>query len=388
MHFTRTPSDQKKPVNIGTNNMGKYYNNVRVPIKNNTTATIAKRIDKNMINLGIPIINPTSNPIINQKDVTLKMLQLSNPIIENVYQVKYNTGESTGLGDFIRGSYFLMQFCESNNIHFNINILNHPISQFFEKRNSKSNNMKSNNGIIKIEPISNDGITFESISNNEIINNINKFEHANHNPQVLDNGILTNIYDHTINDKFIQYLGRQCVLNKKLYVYTITYPTENIEQRHKEYMKHILAPTEQITLLTDKMLLNLEITKNQFTIIHIRYGDTFLVDKKGGIKNSHFNIIQNTLDNLDQSRKYLLISDNIIMKHQINLRYPFIKMHFNQITHTNGDDNNRLQNTMIDFCLFSHAEKVIAFSVYKHGTGFSRWAAETHSVPYSCTLLP
>jgi len=204
----------------------------------------------------------------------------------------------------------------------------------------------------------------------------------------LDNGILTNIYDHTINDNFIQYLGHQQVLNKKLYVYTITYPTENIEQRHKEYMKQILEPTEQITLLTDKMLLNLDLIKKQFTIIHIRYGDTFLVDKKGGIKNSHFNIIQNTLYNLDQSRKYLLISDNIIMKHQINLRYPFIKMHFNQITHTNGDDNNRLQNTIIDFCLFSHAEKVIAFSVYKHGTGFSRWAAETYSVPYSCTLLP
>ena len=155
-------------------------------------------------------------------------------------------------------------------------------------------------------------------------------------------------------------------------------------------MKQIIAPTEQIALLTDKMLLNLEIIKKQFIIIHIRYGDTFLVDKKGGIKKSHFNIIQNTLDNLDQSRKYLLISDNIIMKHQIKSRYPFIKMHFNQITHVSEVESgiDRQQSTMIDFCLFSHAEKVIAFSVYKHGTGFSKWTAETYSVPYSCTLLP
>jgi hypothetical protein len=42
---------------------------------------------------------------------------------------------------------------------------------------------------------------------------------------------------------------------------------------------------------------------------------------------------------------------------------------------------------MIDFNMFSHATSVIAFSVYKHGTGFSKWAAETYSVPYICRFL-
>ena len=69
------------------------------------------------------------------------------------------------------------------------------------------------------------------------------------------------------NNKFIQYLGNQHVLNKKLYVYSITYPTDNIEQRHKEYMKQILAPIKSISLLVDDMLLNLELVKHNFIIM-------------------------------------------------------------------------------------------------------------------------
>ena len=295
------------------------------------------------------------------------MIQQSNTIIENVYQEKYKSGETTGFGDFIRGSYFLMQFCDNNNICYNINILNHPISHFFEKN--------------KI--ISNDDITFDSKSNN----NINKFELTNHNIQILNNDIITNVYDHAINNKFIEYLGKQQILDKKLYVYTIAYPTKNIEQRHKDYMKQLLVPIKSISLLVDDMLVELELEKHKFIIIHIRYGDNFLINKNPEIKKAHFKRIQDTLNNLDQSKKYLVISDNIIMKRQIQLRYPFIKMHFNEITHTIISNNNKMQNTIIDFCLFTQAEKVIAFSVYAHGTGFSKWSSETYSVPYSCTLL-
>ena len=54
-------------------------------------------------------------------------------MIENIYQEKYGPDiNASGVGDFIRGSYFLMQFCEENQLLFNINMLNHPISRFLE----------------------------------------------------------------------------------------------------------------------------------------------------------------------------------------------------------------------------------------------------------------
>jgi hypothetical protein len=297
-------------------------------------------------------------------EIPLTLLQLTKPIIENVYQERYNNNiYASGLGDFIRGSYFLLEFCDSNNIPCNINILNHPASQFFEMYKNK-------------QPL--------------VYNNINKFELANFNPHISHEKIITNINSPSINDDFIKYLSKQSVFNKKLYIYTIAYPASIIPQKHKEYMKRILAPSARIKSLVDNMLSDLELVSKNFTIIHIRYGDDFLIQHKEKFKKSQLEMIYGTLDNLNVNTKYLLISDNTSLKNYLSLNYPFLKIHLNEITHTGEGiqlETNKLQNTMIDFNLFSRASNVIAFSVYPHGTGFSKWVTETYSVPYSCKYL-
>ena len=155
-------------------------------------------------------------------------------------------------------------------------------------------------------------------------------------------------------------------------------------------MRQILKPSNSLALLVDKTLNDLGLVKKQFTIIHIRYGDNFLIKHNEHIKKSHLKQLQNTLNNLNSTQTYLLISDNTIIKNILSSRYPFIKTHFNDITHTGEGlhlETQKLQNTMIDFNLFSHAANVLAFSTYTHGTGFSKWSAETYSVPYVCRLL-
>ena len=140
----------------------------------------------------------------------------------------------------------------------------------------------------------------------------------------------------------------------------------------------------------DDQLSLLKLAKQNFTVIHIRYGDNFLVGNINEIDKSHLEIMQNALDNLDTTQQYLLISDNINIKKIISQQYSFIKTIFNEITHTGEGvriDMMKLRNTMTDFYLFSCANRVIAFSVYSHGSGFSKWATETYSVPYSWTYL-
>ena len=44
----------------------------------------------------------------------IKEIKQKTVTIENVYQEKYNNINGSGLGDFIRGSYFLMEFCDKN----------------------------------------------------------------------------------------------------------------------------------------------------------------------------------------------------------------------------------------------------------------------------------
>lgn len=368
MQFTKSLPKQRTPVNSATNNMGQHYRNVRVPIKNYNTTQVAKRIDKQMSSLYVPLrltYQEVEELIIKQQfDHLLKLLHLKTPVIENVYQERYNYQvNASGLGDFIRGSYFLMEFCDNNNIPYNINILNHPISQFLEIYENQ-------------QPL--------------IYNNINKFELRNYNPDVSEDDIISNIYDPSINHSFIWYLSKQRIFQKKIYVYTICFPSDKISEKHKEYMKRILTPSKSIALLVDNTLAELGLIKKHFTIIHIRYGDDFLVKNIEDINKSHLEMLESTFDSLDLTQTYLLISDNTAIKNILSLKYPFIKTHFNDISHTGEGlhlETEKLQNTMIDFNLFSHAANVIAFSTYRHGTGFSKWSAETYSVPYSCRFL-
>jgi hypothetical protein len=294
----------------------------------------------------------------------LNILQLTNVTIENVYQETYGPNiKATGLGDFIRGSYFLMQFCQENNFLYNINMLNHPISQFLE---IYENNMSLN------------------------YKNINKFDLTNFNPNIVDDNILTNIYDHTINNDFTYFLKDQYVHNKTIYTYLITHPTIIIDEEYKKYMQYLLKPIKYLSLLVDEQLTKLELIEKEYTVIHVRYGDDYLINNKAEIDLNHLNTIKQKIDYLGSTNKILLISDNVIIKNILTTKFSHIKTHFNEITHTGEGfqlDTNKLKNTMIDFYLFSRAKNIFAFSVYKHGTGFSKWVAETYSVPYICYFL-
>ena len=52
-------------------------------------------------------------------------------VLCNVYQYSYKNEKTNGLGDFIRGCLFLINFCEKHNYRFNI-IINHPLATFLK----------------------------------------------------------------------------------------------------------------------------------------------------------------------------------------------------------------------------------------------------------------
>jgi len=78
-----------------------------------------------------------------QIDLFLYFSKLQREKIINVYQDKYINSSNynynpTGLGDFIRGSYFIMQYCKENGLTCAINMSNHPVSQFLEIYSNQS----------------------------------------------------------------------------------------------------------------------------------------------------------------------------------------------------------------------------------------------------------
>jgi hypothetical protein len=129
--------------------------------------------------------------------------------------------------------------------------------------------------------------------------------------------------------------------------------------------------------------------------------------------------VQNVLKHIsvvvdkNNEKQWLLIADNNAIKKLIIERFPQIQTIIQDITHFAQDPlhfaqdplhfaqdpllseegvvldkaNEKVKNSMLDFYLLSLSCEIAAFSVYKHGSGFSSWCAKTYDIPYSCKLV-
>ena len=140
------------------NNQSCYLNNLSIDINVKNPINFLYNEENDKLNISDTLINLElnidtdfkkfnnflNNTIINtnysledkKKEFTLNELRKSCNCIINVYQLVYNENKiASGLGDFIRGSYFLIDFCEKYNFKYFIDISNHPIKNFLKKLN-------------------------------------------------------------------------------------------------------------------------------------------------------------------------------------------------------------------------------------------------------------
>jgi hypothetical protein len=151
-------------------------------------------------------------------------------------------------------------------------------------------------------------------------------------------------------------------------------------------MKEILEPIESLKLEVNNILNYLGFEKNKFIVYHVRLGDSYIDNQLKSIQINKINTIINKLD-IQKDKHYLLISDSVFIKKILVNKYPNIKIIMNKITHSLNNDFENIKNILVDFYLMSHAEEIISFSSYKHGSGFSKWCSVTYDINYKCYLL-
>ena len=283
--------------------------------------------------------------------------------IHMVYQSFYKNTHASGFGDFIRGSYFILQFCEKFQFSLEISVA-HPLHKFLKKTQSVLNaNICSN-------------ITF--------YDNIFKNDTVNHEFQ--------KDFFHHLNSLPIQdNCGEKCV-----YVYTNAFTlNKDLSNHHKERMREILEPGDFIQEKVTKILSSLELVKKDYIVVHIRSGDSHLIQKEG-INLHKFRLTYLEIKKLSLFKlfpeKVLLLSDSLELKRHLVKYLPF-KCLFHEITHMGEgisleSQDEKLINTLVDFSLFTNAARVFSFSFYEHGSGFSEWACKTYDVPYQCKYIP
>jgi len=290
--------------------------------------------------------------------------------IYNVYQSKYSNGSinASGLGDFIRGSYFLLEFCEKYNFEPKI-IFNNLISNFLLP-------VKYDFNIENIKPLLQDIKKFNN-------NNMKEFKYLNNATILYPKIDLQNIMA-----DFVEYIMSTSVYNSDTFIYCISYPIDEVSEKSKEYMRAILEPVNEIKYIVQQYLQQVSLNFKKYSVFHIRSGDNYLKNNNKIFNKNYFNKLIKEIqyyifDNKDE--KYLIIADNNEIKLLLKREFPDFKIILKEITHLGEGidlEENKVKNTLIDFYLLSFANKIISLSTNLHGSGFGYWCAKTFNIPY------
>ena len=291
-------------------------------------------------------------------------------IINNVYQSKYENGKenSTGLGDFLRGCYFILEFCETYNFQPKI-IFNNCISNFL---------------LIKT-------YNLERIQN--ILKGISGCKNNNVRDFVIQNGIIYEPLKDTKNilADFVDYVAKCVQYSGNAFMFCNSYPINEISEKNKEYMRKILEPTNEMKTIINQTLQQLSIYSKQYIVIHIRAGDSYLKGEKHIFTNGYiYTLINNIKNDVNKETNCLLIADSNDVKNIVKKFFPNFKTLIKPITHFGEGivlEEEKVKNTLIDFYLLSHSKSIFSYSSYKHGSGFSYWCAKTFDIPYVCKYI-
>jgi hypothetical protein len=293
-------------------------------------------------------------------------------VINNVYQESYTEDKKpTGFGDFIRGCYFLLQFCKKYNFQANI-IINHPLSLFLEKHYKY--------------------FLMNQFINKEIFSSIPMFVNSNWKDSELDsNGNIINVItsNKTLSE-IISYLYNLKVSKNSIFMYNIFFPLEEVEEKDKLIMREMLEPNLEMKEYVSETLNGLKLNVEGYSVIHIRAGDSYLTEESKLFDSLYFKRLSQEIFiilNNNPTTPFLLIADNNEIKYLLGGIYTNLKIVYNDITHL-GEGNvlerNRIKNTLLDFYLMSKSNSIYSFTSYIHGSGFSLWCATTYNIPYYC----
>lgn len=293
----------------------------------------------------------------------MSLIKLKNPILKkivNVYQPNYQNLVAQGFGDYLRGCFCIYQICKIYNLEFDMDISNHPISQYIDLNNKN-----------KYENIDRKSISWFSDSNYKPI----------HSKVFVKDSI-------NFHNKLISHLNN--IKKDNYYLFCNSFPIFNFirDEARKEILNRI-TPNNELKMIVKNALNNLELQRKQFSIIHIRTGDDYLLNNEKLNTNYIQKIMRLVQPFIRNNKKYLILSDNNAIKlffKKYNNCVFFIK----SITHLgeNGDkDNEKIKNTLLDFYIMGESNYIISLSPYTWGSGFSQWSSVVHKIPFKKIII-
>lgn len=349
------------------------FKELPIPSYSQSNKFVLNTINKNISAL-IHMDIFTSDAIVEANISSIKKKNIRK--IFHVYQEKYADNlYPTGFGDFIRSCFFIIQFCNKYSFKYEI-IINHPIAQFLLKFSSN------------YSPNSNSSLILN--------NNVYMFPDSNWCESIFDNqnyikGFM--LIKQRFN-LFVEHLCNLPLLNGCVFSYNILFPCDDTSIEECNIVRSLLEPSREICEKVDNHLSNLSLIPNQFIVLHIRSGDSYLKNENKIFDSHYFEFIKNEIYKIISTNQYgnsiLLIADNNEIKILLNDFFPNIKFLVYNVTHVGEKvqlEYEKVKNTMIDFFLMSKSSFIYSLTSYPHGSGFSYWCAKIFGIPYKCKYI-
>ena len=255
-----------------------------------------------------------------------------------VWSTKYHPKYSPefigpGLGDLLRGTISLYEYCRKKKYTFYVDIQLHPLSSLLNVPLSPfSDHVKSHEGQIKF---------------------------------------YNNPYDELEKTK-----------EDVILVATNISPDEPISDEVREYMKVLLKPQKWVSDLLESRIRDLGL--DTFNIFHMRCGDNEFFNRQNWWKR--FVARQMFIKSFEQSD--LLLTDSVKLKQELRLKYT-AKTFTNTADHIgHAIDTEKLLNTLLEFYAICNAKKIKSYSRYSHTSGFVYFPSIIYDIPMETIVMP
>jgi hypothetical protein len=287
--------------------------------------------------------------------------------VVNVYQTQFIDFKASGLGDYLRGSFMMLQLLRTlekyTGVHvdFDMDLRNHPMSRFLicdQELERPVDYTKLGNFHIDSLLVNQDenDIAYQHIVR-EVIRYFNKIKQPN----------------------FFAFCCKDIVF------------TEILDSEKALIRSRIQPTAEMETYITDS-LTRLGVT-GPYTTIHVRLDDAVCFPHAVGSSQATLNttlmedLVASVRSKIDQSKTYVLVSSSTAVKDALTggniLSLPTAICHIGQ---NQEPTDEQLKDTLLDFYLMSRSVEILAFTTYER-TGFSLECANIYGIPYTITRV-
>lgn len=277
--------------------------------------------------------------------------------IVNVYQLKYRDNQPpSGLGDYLKGCFYLLQICRLLGLIFEMDLKNHPMSVYLNNPVRNEYDISENDCERVLDIFCNEGtVNSTSLSNlNKLIEKLNKVD--------------SEVYF--------------CFVN--------FYPIFKLEKEQRLLIKQLLIPNDIMIKNINLRLSRLNIEPKKYSIIHIRLGDNYFLEKSKVNLTNVNKVISNLSVYNNSNEKVVILSDNNFIKQIIKEKFSNFIVQIKPICHL-GENYNKttdgILHTLLDFYLLAYSKSIVSFSIHSWGSGFSFWCGAIYGVPVKQIIL-